>query len=248
MTRLLHLLHSTASSDLIFYIQPPSAFVFTRFVDKQHCRRPLPLVVQGGRLGAATETPASTRRQQRSGRSPLEIARRKQRRRRIARALAKHLAESQLVGGDFVDHVEDLRSDHAGAPLRAVTEVPSAPAALQNAKRFRRVHVRRMERELTGRGPAPAPLHRPRPALGSELGVDQLREAEPPRQLARDREPGVGGKGGIIGANEDPSAPAVTVNGHHPLGDLHSLPWRLCIPAMIPTRSDRKGPVFPGLF
>jgi hypothetical protein len=27
--RLLHLLHSTASGDLVFYIQPPSTFVFT---------------------------------------------------------------------------------------------------------------------------------------------------------------------------------------------------------------------------
>jgi hypothetical protein len=37
--RLLHLLHSTASSDLIFYIQPPSTFVFTPSVENQE-RRP----------------------------------------------------------------------------------------------------------------------------------------------------------------------------------------------------------------
>jgi hypothetical protein len=48
--RLLHLLHSTASGDLAFYIQPPSTFVFTRFVEEQHCRRPLLLVVQRRRL------------------------------------------------------------------------------------------------------------------------------------------------------------------------------------------------------
>jgi hypothetical protein len=34
--RLLHLLHSTASSDLVFYIQPPSAFVFTQIVEEEH--------------------------------------------------------------------------------------------------------------------------------------------------------------------------------------------------------------------
>jgi hypothetical protein len=37
MTRLLHLLHSTASGDPIFYIQPPSAFVFTPIVERQTC-------------------------------------------------------------------------------------------------------------------------------------------------------------------------------------------------------------------
>jgi hypothetical protein len=33
--RLLHLLHSTASGDLVFYIQPPSTFVFTPSDDQQ---------------------------------------------------------------------------------------------------------------------------------------------------------------------------------------------------------------------
>jgi hypothetical protein len=41
MTRLLHLLHSTASGDLVFYIQPPSAFVFTPSVEKQDTCREL---------------------------------------------------------------------------------------------------------------------------------------------------------------------------------------------------------------
>jgi hypothetical protein len=40
--RLLHLLHSTASGDLVFYIQPPPAFVFTRFVENQHSQRAAP--------------------------------------------------------------------------------------------------------------------------------------------------------------------------------------------------------------
>jgi hypothetical protein len=46
------------------------------------------------------------------------------------------LAECQLVGGAFFDHLEDQRADTAGAALRAVREVPSAPAALQLSKRF----------------------------------------------------------------------------------------------------------------
>jgi hypothetical protein len=58
------------------------------------------------------------------------------------------LAESQLVGGEFFEHVEDVRADRAGAGLRAVAGTPSAPTALQNAKRFRRVHVQRIERAL----------------------------------------------------------------------------------------------------
>ncbi|MGH2847519.1 MAG: hypothetical protein ACRDL0_16130, partial [Thermoleophilaceae bacterium] len=36
--------------------------------------------------------------------------------------LVVSLAESQLVGGEFFDHIEDLRADGAGAPLRAVAE------------------------------------------------------------------------------------------------------------------------------
>lgn len=67
-------------------------------------------------------------------------------------ALVVSLAEAQLVGADFFDHIEDLRADRAGAPLRAVAATPSAPTALQNAKRFRRVHVQRVERALAHAG------------------------------------------------------------------------------------------------
>jgi hypothetical protein len=66
--------------------------------------------------------------------------------------LVVSLAECQLVGGSFFDHVEDVRADGAGARLRAVAGTPSAPAALQNAKRFRRVHVQRIERALARAG------------------------------------------------------------------------------------------------
>jgi hypothetical protein len=66
--------------------------------------------------------------------------------------LVVSLAESQLVGGDFFEHVEDVRADRAGAPLRAVAAAPSAPALLQNAKRFRRSHVQRVERGLARAG------------------------------------------------------------------------------------------------
>src|SRR5215210_6168136 len=50
--------------------------------------------------------------------------------------LVVSLAECQLVGGSFFDHVEDVRADRAGARLRAVAGTPSAATALQNAKRF----------------------------------------------------------------------------------------------------------------
>jgi hypothetical protein len=66
--------------------------------------------------------------------------------------LVVSLAECQLVGGSFFDHVEDVRADGAGAGLRAVADTPSAPAALQNAKRFRRCHVQRVERALARAG------------------------------------------------------------------------------------------------
>jgi hypothetical protein len=66
--------------------------------------------------------------------------------------LVVSLAECQLVGGSFFDHVEDIRADRAGAGLRAVAATPSAPAALQNAKRFRRCHVQRVERAMARAG------------------------------------------------------------------------------------------------
>jgi len=63
--------------------------------------------------------------------------------------LVVSLAECQLVGGAFFDHLADQRADTAGAGVRAVAEVPSPPAALQNAKRFRRVHCQRVERAMS---------------------------------------------------------------------------------------------------
>jgi len=66
--------------------------------------------------------------------------------------LVVSLAECQLVGGAFFDHLEDQRADTAGAVLRAVGEVPSAPAALQLSKRFRRVHCQRVERAMAAAG------------------------------------------------------------------------------------------------
>ena len=69
-----------------------------------------------------------------------------------AGGLVVSLAECQLVGGSFFDHVEDVRADGAGAGLRAVAGTPSASAALQNAKRFRRCHVQRVERAMARAG------------------------------------------------------------------------------------------------
>jgi hypothetical protein len=62
------------------------------------------------------------------------------------------LAECQLVGGSFFSDLEEVRSDEAGARLRIVSEIPSAPAALQRAKQFRRVHCQRVERALADAG------------------------------------------------------------------------------------------------
>lgn len=66
--------------------------------------------------------------------------------------LVVSLAECQLVGGSFFDHLQDLRADTAGAALRAVRDVPSAPAALQVSKRFGRVHCQRVERAMARAG------------------------------------------------------------------------------------------------
>lgn len=78
--------------------------------------------------------------------------------------LVVSLAECQLAGGACFDHLEDLRADSAAAVLRAVADVPSAPAALQVSKRFRRAHCQRIERAMARAGER---LDR---ALGRDLG------------------------------------------------------------------------------
>jgi len=89
----------------------------------------------------------------------------KQRRRGVSGGeLVVSLAESQLVGGECFDDIEDLRADRAGAGLRAVTRVPSAPTALQLVKRFRRCLCQAVERGLARAGQR---LDR---ALGREAG------------------------------------------------------------------------------
>ena len=62
------------------------------------------------------------------------------------------LAECQLAGGSFFRDLEEVRADEAGALLRIVAQTPSAPAALQRAKGFRRVHCQRIERALADAG------------------------------------------------------------------------------------------------
>jgi hypothetical protein len=58
------------------------------------------------------------------------------------------LAESQLVGGECFDDIEDLRADHAGAGLRGSWRVPAAATARQLARRFRRCHIQAIERAI----------------------------------------------------------------------------------------------------
>jgi len=71
----------------------------------------------------------------------------KQRRRGISPgALPVSIAECQMIGGDCFDDMEKLRDDTAGALLRAVADVPSAPTARQLARKFRPAHIRAIER------------------------------------------------------------------------------------------------------
>ena len=58
------------------------------------------------------------------------------------------LAESQLVGGECFDDIEDLRADRAGARLRGSLRVPAAATARQLAKRFRRCQIQAIERAV----------------------------------------------------------------------------------------------------
>jgi Transposase DDE domain group 1 len=66
--------------------------------------------------------------------------------------LVVSLAESQLVGGECFDDIEQLRADTASAALRAVAVVPAAATALQLAKRFRRCLCQAVERGLARAG------------------------------------------------------------------------------------------------
>jgi hypothetical protein len=66
--------------------------------------------------------------------------------------LVVSLAESQLVGGECFDDIEELRADAAGAILRSVARVPAAATALQLAKRFRRCLCQAVERGLARAG------------------------------------------------------------------------------------------------
>ncbi len=74
------------------------------------------------------------------------------------------LAESQLVGGECFDDIEDLRADRAGAGLRGSWRVPAAATARQLARRFRRSHIQAIERAVARVG---GRLDR---ALGREAG------------------------------------------------------------------------------
>ena len=58
------------------------------------------------------------------------------------------IAESQLVGGETFDELEDLRGDRAGAGWRGAWRVPAAATARQLAKRLRRCHVQAIERAI----------------------------------------------------------------------------------------------------
>lgn len=63
-------------------------------------------------------------------------------------ALLVSLAECQIAGAECFDDIENIRADTAGAALRAVPGTPSAPAARQLAERYRRTHIRAVERAL----------------------------------------------------------------------------------------------------
>ena len=56
------------------------------------------------------------------------------------------LADSMLLGGDALSDLERLRTDEAGAELRAVEDIPAASTAAGLARRFRRTHLRAAER------------------------------------------------------------------------------------------------------
>jgi hypothetical protein len=67
-------------------------------------------------------------------------------------ALVASLAEAQLAGGTYFEHLRALRADLPGAPLRAVPETPAPQTALRLAGGFRTSHLRALERGLAAAG------------------------------------------------------------------------------------------------
>jgi len=79
----------------------------------------------------------------------------KQRRRGVSPGeLAVAIAEAQLTGAECFDDIEVTRADRAGAALRAVADVPSAPTARQLAYLFKPSHIRAIERGVARAGNA----------------------------------------------------------------------------------------------
>jgi len=77
----------------------------------------------------------------------------KQRRRGVSPgALPVALAECQLIGGDCFDDIERMRADTAGALLRLIADVPSAPTARQLACKYKPAHIRAIERGVARAG------------------------------------------------------------------------------------------------
>jgi hypothetical protein len=58
------------------------------------------------------------------------------------------MAESQLIGGECFDDIEELRGDGAGVNLRGARRVPAASTARQLARRFGRCHIQAIERAV----------------------------------------------------------------------------------------------------
>jgi hypothetical protein len=61
-------------------------------------------------------------------------------------ALVVSVAECQIAGAECFDDIENVRVDIASAAFRAVAGTPSASTARQLAKRYRRTHIRAIER------------------------------------------------------------------------------------------------------
>jgi hypothetical protein len=61
-------------------------------------------------------------------------------------ALVVSVAECQIAGAECFDDIENVRVERASAAFRAVSGTPSASAARQLSRRYRRTHIRAIER------------------------------------------------------------------------------------------------------
>lgn len=135
--RVMSLNRATGPGRIVFRADDPSLTAYAGLaIPGELCRKLRLIELTDAELSAVS--PVAAVKQRRRGLSPGELA--------VA------IAECQLAGAECFDDLEDVRSDRAGASLRAVPDPPSAPTARPLACLFKPAHIRAIERAAARAG------------------------------------------------------------------------------------------------